>query len=529
MERKPAQSTNIESSSEGSESTDIDKPSTKKKSIRRVPLQAPNVEKPIPENIEKPKKDLFEIAAGSEIESTEESAENDEIAEAATLSEEETQYVNQQIAAEHLSSLEVNGEADPRQDFLERVEAGADTETAFTEVATELGLSEEEIAEALQETEDSEPEFEAATEEPMEAEFNPENEEEGEIDLNPTPPATAAGGSSGSGGGTGSPPAPSGPSGPAMPHSAPGVPIAAPTPNFNAAPAATTVESVESRRSRAGQLLLVGAVGYLIGRRRGRIKTEKRLAPVQKQLEKRVMTLEQDMRTKENQLVVVKTRLQEKQPANAPTEQRRQPSRTESRLNLEKPVRTEHLAHMIVAAEAPKVIEKRVVERPNSIRRGFQAEEVRTMKRPELLELSEKITVEGASLRQIYETNLIGEKQLRHLISEYLQGKDIQKSLRREMVEHEIDFERDPIMRDRIHDELAKGSSGNSGLGDLLAKAGVNSSQSDSQLKRQIQKEAERRAEQERKQSQQRIITDVAMVTAVVILAVAVVILAFRG
>ena len=73
---------------------------------------------------------------------------------------------------------------------------------------------------------------------------------------------------------------------------------------------------------------------------------------------------------------------------------------------------------------------------------------VETVSRQELLEASSQIMVDGTSLRQIYENHLIGEKGLRRLVIEHLRGGDIKEALRQEVVEREIDFERDPDLRD---------------------------------------------------------------------------------
>jgi hypothetical protein len=73
---------------------------------------------------------------------------------------------------------------------------------------------------------------------------------------------------------------------------------------------------------------------------------------------------------------------------------------------------------------------------------------IETLSRPELLAISEQIAVEGSTLRSVYETHLIGEQALRRLVAEYMHEGDISKALQREIVEHEIDFERDPALRD---------------------------------------------------------------------------------
>ena len=56
--------------------------------------------------------------------------------------------------------------------------------------------------------------------------------------------------------------------------------------------------------------------------------------------------------------------------------------------------------------------------------------------------------IDGSSLRQIYETRLVGERGLRRLVAEHLRGGDLKRAFRREITEREIDFERDPAMRD---------------------------------------------------------------------------------
>lgn len=127
--------------------------------------------------------------------------------------------------------------------------------------------------------------------------------------------------------------------------------------------------------------------------------------------------------------------------------------------------RPEHIGHMLMSAEPkPKSLSKQRVE---------------TMNRAQLLSLSEKIKIDGSSLRQIYETHLIGERGLRHLVAEYVHDGDLKQALREEVVERERDFERDPAMR-HIADEVSLAddpAKSNATLEALLAKADLTSDQ----------------------------------------------------
>lgn len=88
---------------------------------------------------------------------------------------------------------------------------------------------------------------------------------------------------------------------------------------------------------------------------------------------------------------------------------------------------------------------------------------VQTMTHQELLKVSEKIVVEGASLRSVYESKRITEKGLRRLVGEYFRGGNMPKRLAKEILEHERGFERDPQLREHFAGQGIDGS-GASGL-----------------------------------------------------------------
>ncbi|HVC36463.1 MAG TPA: hypothetical protein VNE40_03435 [Candidatus Dormibacteraeota bacterium] len=221
------------------------------------------------------------------------------------------------------------------------------------------------------------------------------------------------------------------------------------------------------------QAPLENIVDYLIGRRRDRIKAERRFLPIQQKLERRVDSLQwqlSDGEAKLRQLAIDRLKRNDSLKEGKAIGQRGttvaerlQASKTESRIGLTKPRRAEHLGHVVIDAESGRQKEK------------ISVSQIETMNLQNLLVISDKIIVEGATLRQVYGAHLIGERSLRYLVIEHLSGKDIGKSLKREMVEHEIDFERDPVLRDRPTKSADPDTTdkGKQALQKMLEQAGV--------------------------------------------------------
>lgn len=300
---------------------------------------------------------------------------------------------------------------------------------------------------------------------------------------------------------------------------------------------------------------IAGAVvGYLIGRRHGRKKAEKQLVPVQKKLEKRVEDLQQDLYQKEQTIrQAARARLR---AATAPVAEkrahiaeRRVPAPEAQRLHGPAPAR-EQIGQMLVGAEAiaagaalafkpelvrgpatPASVERiktdttKLVEQAKVIDKS-----VEHLSRSELMNLSDKIVIEGSSLRQIYETNLIGERGLRRLVAEHLRGGDLQKALRQEIVEREIDFERDPVMRDLPGSGTASGATTriepphSKTLDGLLAKAGAAIPGNEEELSF-MKARAEYQEKERAKQVKQRHIIDASIAGTIVFLAACIVVL----
>lgn len=270
-----------------------------------------------------------------------------------------------------------------------------------------------------------------------------------------------------------------------------------------------------------GAALIGGLIGYLIGRRRGRIKTERKLLPIRKKLEKQVKDLQEDIQYKE--VYIRKISRQRRQDRQKLYDMERDRPDTKSEPNRQiameanqlhgKKVAPESIGRVLMVAEDQPAAAKKV-EKPDP--QQLTDKRVDTMGRAELLALSGKVNVDNTNLRHIYETHLIGEQGLRRLISEHMRGGDVQRVLREELSEHERDFERDPILRDRA--KASGGASSDETLSQLLQKADV---LTDREAKEELAVLKARQAHQETRhvyQQKRRHIMDVSMIVAIVVL-----------
>ena len=290
-----------------------------------------------------------------------------------------------------------------------------------------------------------------------------------------------------------------------------------------------------------------GIVGYFVGRRRGRIRAEKKLIPVQEKLEKQVEDLSWQIKTKEIQIrqasaekvrrqgpaaveamVAKKNSIAEAKPKNTP--ETRKP--TSEAILLQSNRAPEHIGHMLMTAESAAKKPERKADN-QAAEKPINERQVASLNRNDLLRISEKIQVEGSTLRKIYETHLIGERGLRRLIAEHLRGGDLSKALRREITEREIDFERDPAMRDIAPTDAGQSGpaptgGGQAALNRMVEKAAASLPASEELAFHKARADFE--SDQLHKHQQRRRAVDITFVTVIAGLLVAVIYLAFfRG
>ncbi|MBC7708190.1 hypothetical protein H7Y63_03135 [Polaromonas sp.] len=450
-----------------------------------------------------------------------------------------------EVAAEHDDGTESSAaELAAAAAFLAAAETLGDTEVAYEQVAAELASEESDIIDTGRLNE-GEIDLHATSAE------TGENEEELDGNTTPTNPVIASGSTpppipprppSNDGGGGGStpppkPPAGGGTPGPAYgggqpPYTGSNVPNLAPT-----ATAEATVPLSEAiadeRRALANGLIVGGIVGYLYGRRRGRIKTEKRLAPVQRKLEKQVKSLQTELLQKETAVRQQARTLGRERPQLAAqvTERLQRVSMRPERVALHKAIPPERIGHVLVAASAGAAAERlSTASKPPKVEAATAKKQAETMSRSELLALSETVKVDGTSLRKIYETQLVSEKGLRRIITEHLRGGNISRALKREIVEKQIDFERDPILRDKAYGEAVSGS-GKSALNSLLTRAGVSEDKAGANIggSANTSGKGKRKEQAEKAKKKQQAILDATLITVISLLAIVITALLLRN
>ncbi|MCA9331706.1 hypothetical protein KC968_02060 [Candidatus Saccharibacteria bacterium] len=199
--------------------------------------------------------------------------------------------------------------------------------------------------------------------------------------------------------------------------------------------ASTRIENFSQSNHRGADLLVGGIVGYLIGRRRGRIKTEARLIPIQQSLESKVRDLsekvsfhEQKIRT----LVSEKMATQKDDAKQEMLEKARAKVRQKSQIKEKlQSIAPRKMAEVDPSAKAeifePPPQPQPVLERTekvaamliSSVEQQPEApkEQRLALSDAEVLRVASVIAIDGQSAKQLYEQGRVSHADLKEIVS----------------------------------------------------------------------------------------------------------------
>ncbi len=185
------------------------------------------------------------------------------------------------------------------------------------------------------------------------------------------------------------------------------------------APAGTTEMRTGKQRS-GGEFLLGTFVGYLFGRRRGRINAESEHVPARKKLEQEVRQLQATIEQYEDKVRSAAAHRQEQRDVKPAVKEKFTPesfvpSVPRAEQNTEAPSTTAESGR--ASAEQAKTAEPIAPER------------IRTMPLTEVLREAERVDYRGTSLKGLYEQGFLNEARLRETMRLYAAGERYEQRL----------------------------------------------------------------------------------------------------
>lgn len=203
---------------------------------------------------------------------------------------------------------------------------------------------------------------------------------------------------------------------------------------------------IKKEEKRSEKIISIGILDYLIDRRKIRIdkKSEKK-KDLDKKLDNEVDKLRIELAESERRVRV--------EAAN---------DKRKTSVGLE--AYPEPELQILRKLEKNKTKENRSIEKP-----------VAVMSKDELSKVAQNIKIDGTSLKQVFDSHLISEKGLRRIVSTFLRGGNIKRALNREILQRQVDFEKDPILRDSYssNEENNNETFYNESVDVLLQKRGI--------------------------------------------------------
>lgn len=243
-------------------------------------------------------------------------------------------------------------------------------------------------------------------------------------------------------------------------------PVPTSSPNVLRTPSAQDSE----RSSKAGAFLLGGILGYMIGRRGGRKRTEARLEPEINKLTDEVKASQEHLEAREidlKQLVI--NHEQERKADQKAAAEREQTHKTELKAEKAKDEKKlQQVSEVLSKAVVPEVAEAPAeVSAPETLKpetkpippsQSKEAELKHVLRRteqlstPELLKTAETLYINGTSVRELYNTNQIDRHGLVHIVQESLRGNSLTNAFEKVELGRERQRER---AREFRHDPAA--------------------------------------------------------------------------
>lgn len=194
-------------------------------------------------------------------------------------------------------------------------------------------------------------------------------------------------------------------------------------------------------RRHAGDLLLGGIVGYMIGRRRGRINTEKKLLPIQEKLEKQVDDLHKTIAAKELSIRKIATAKFEQTHRNVVPKAEKLEKQEDEVKQVETTKEAKKAKHEEQESRSPADNEQQPelsqhpdheknptkAERELNPERQIPKQTIETMSLPLLLQIASEIKLDEISLSSMYEKGVISQEQLRRIVKQYMNGEKLHK------------------------------------------------------------------------------------------------------
>lgn len=228
-------------------------------------------------------------------------------------------------------------------------------------------------------------------------------------------------------------------------------------PNVLAAPPNASNE--DERSQKAGAFLVGGLLGYMVGRRGGRKRTEKRLQPEIKSLNTELAATKKHLDDRERAIkAAAAQKLVEQQPhkPEKPTREEKPAPKPVAEILRQTIMAPEqpHTALPEYRAEVPALAPKPETPKPQpratEIAPEAALKRVEQLSTPALLKSAETLFVEGVSVRRLYETNRIDRRGLVAIVQEGLRGGNVAATFEKVELGHERQVER---AREFRHDD----------------------------------------------------------------------------